>query len=405
VTRGRILFALAGAFLAVGGSVRAANDPLRVAVVTTSAAKSDAATLATGLKASVGIDVEAGDGLAAAQRAKAVVFVHGPGADVDAPSLRRLVESGVGIVVIGARADAWPREFPLAEWLGAKPGDAFAGGAPMSVINLFGHPILTGIERLETRQAVTSYEKLADDAQMIIEGTVGEATTPLAWVWKRGPRRLCHVVLGAPELFADANYQRLIANAARWVAAQPIPGARPIVQRTFMAEAHPGSFAITLPEGPGICLDPVRGGINYVWDGDFVDMRPRWLTKHGESPRIFGEVFYQEKGWQPLRAGGADAAEDFQFRGYALRDGWPEFHYRVGGRDVYESFRATEDGGLARHFRVERGATPLWVQLEPQTASEVNVRGLERDGNVARFSNPEGGEFTIEIRRKTLRLP
>jgi hypothetical protein len=35
----------------------------------------------------------------------------------------------------------------------------------------------------------------------------------------------------------------------------------------------------------------------------------------------------------------------------------------------------------------------------------VTVSGLERDGNVATFSSAAGGEFTIEIRRKAVRVP
>ncbi len=349
-----------------------------------------------------------GDSLSALREAAAAVFIQGPGANAaaaDVGVVREFIGSGAGVVVLAATSAAWPQGLPVTELIGAVPGGPFAAGAPMAVIDLYPHPILTGVTRLETKQSVTRYDKLADDAQMIIEGTVGETTTPLAWVRQRGQRRLAHFALADAALFADPFYQQMIANALRWSARRPVPGARTVVQRTFMPDAYPGAFAITLPNGPSLCLDPVRGGVSYVWAGDFIDLRPRWLTKEGKPARFFGDVFYREKEWQPLRAGGPSGKAEFQFRGYTLRDGEPEFHYEIGGRDVYESFAAAPGGGLLRRFRVGAGGTPLSIQLEPQAGAEVATRGLERDGPLAYFANAAGGEFTIEIRRKALVTP
>src|SRR5690606_20771913 len=160
--------------------------------------------------------------------------------------------------------------------------------------SLYPHPIYGGIGNFETTQPMPAWKNLAEDAQLIMEGTVGEDTVPLAWVRRGATGRMCHIVPAAPALFSDASYLQIVANAVLWSSGRVIPHARPIVQRTFMPESHPGSFAITFPSGPGVCFDPVRGGINYIWDGDFVDLRPRWLTKQGEPPRIFGQVFYRE---------------------------------------------------------------------------------------------------------------
>jgi hypothetical protein len=271
----------------------------------------------------------------------------------------------------------------------------------LTVINLFPHPIFGGIPHFDTELRVPLFAALADDVQMIMEGTAGEATAPLAWVRRRAGGRLVHLVPVDARLFQDATYQRLVGQAALWAAGRPIPAARPAVQRTFMPEATPGSFAITLPNGPGLCLDLVRGGLNYVWDGDFVDLRPRWITKEGAPARIFGDVFYREKAWQPMRAGAPGNPPDLQFRGYVLRDGVPEFHYVIGGRDVFETFASgREPGDLLRRFRVGPGTSPLWITLEPQAEAEVVVSGLERDGARAVFAAPAGGEFTLEIRRR-----
>jgi hypothetical protein len=321
--------------------------------------------------------------------------------------VRDFLSAGRGCVVLGATPGNWAAapDF-FAAVLGATPGGVFAGGAPMRTINLYPHPIHTGVAEFDTQQPITAFTNLADDVQLIMEGTVGEETVPLAWVRRRGGQRLAHFVPAEPATLASAAFQRLLANAVRWAAARPVPGAVAAVQRTFMPESHPGSFAITFPGGPGVCLDPVRGGINFVWDGDFVDLRPRWLTKQGAPARISGETFYREGAWRPLRGGAPGSEEKFQFRGYALTPAGPEFHWQIDGRDVFETLSASTDGAvLTRRFSVAAGPTPLWLRLEPQPAAEVAVRGLARDGELASFASPAAGEFTIEIRRKAGAAP
>ncbi|MSU49363.1 MAG: hypothetical protein EXS37_09805 [Opitutus sp.] len=358
-----------------------------------------------GIVVTVARDTSGGRSLDALRSAEAAVFHRGPGAlgADDTAILREFLGSGKGLVVLGAADDAW-QAAPgfMADVLGATAGPEFAHGAPMSVINLLPHPIYTGVVRFETSHAMPAFTKLADDIQLIMEGTVGEDTTPLAWVRCRPPGRVFHLVPAAPDLLNDSSYQRIVANAVLWTCGRPIPGAQPIVQRTFMPDSYPGAIAIAFPNGPGVCLDPVRGGINYIWDGDFVDLRPRWLTKQGAPARIFGETFYREKLWQPLRLGAPGSEPNFHFRGYTLKADGPEFHYEIDGRDVFETIRALEDGkGIARHFRVSPGKQALWVNLEAQPGADVVARGVERDGNTCCFPSHAAGEFTIEIRRKT----
>jgi hypothetical protein len=337
--------------------------------------------------------------------ADAAVFVRGPGslAGSDAAELRRFIASGKGVVVLGAEREWWDAapDF-LPEHLGAEPGGRFAGGAPMRVINLYPHPIYTDVATFETAQPMPFWKTLADDIQLIMEGTVGEDTAPLAWVRRRETGRICHIVPAGNALFADASYLQIVANAVLWSCGRPIPHARPIVQRTFMPDSYPGSFAITFPNGPGVCFDPVRGGINFIWEGDFIDLRPRWLTKQGAPPRFFGPVFYRETAWQPQRLGAPTRDANFQFRGYALKPGGPEFRYQIGGRDVFETLAANAEGtGLTRRFRVGAGTGPLWIKLEAQADAEIALTGLVREGDHATFASPAAGEFAIEIRRKT----
>lgn len=384
------------AALALAAAVTTAGaEPLRVALIGTPAEASSRRSLGAAIESS---------GLArltSPARADALLLLRGPGPEA-APATRRLIEDGRPAVVVGADPEAWGEAGGyLTERIGATPGAAFAGGAPLRVINLFPHPIFTGVEALETDESVPSWTKLTDDAQMIAEGITGEETTPLAWVRSVGSARICHLVPSSSALLASPDYVRIITQALLWTARRSIPGARPAVQRTFMPESHPGAFAITFPEGVGVCLDPVRGGVNFAWEGDFVDLRPRWLTKQGAPARIFGPVFYTEKTWQPLRAGAPGADSTWRFKGHVLRDGVPEFHHDVAGRKVTETLRALADGsGFTRTFTVTAGQAPLWLNLDEQSLSEVRVEGALRDGNAVAFTSADSGVFKITVRRR-----
>lgn len=402
-------------FVGLPSGFCAAAEPLRVCLVGAEVqsvggldglkAALEAADTVPGLVVAVARASVGGRALEALRSAEVAVFFRGPGAleAGDAAILGEFLASGKGWVVLGAADTAWaavPNFFP--DILGGVAGPDFAHGAPMTVINLFPHSIYTGVVRLETGQAMPAYSKLADDVQLIMEGTVGEETTPLGWIRNRPAGRVVHLVPADSGVLADLSYRRILKNAVRWAAGRPIPGAQPIVQRTFMPDSFPGAIAITFPNGPGVCLDPVRGGINYIWDGDFVDLRPRWLTKQGAPARVFGETFYREKRWQPLRSGAPGGEPNFHFRGYTLKADGPEFHYQIDGRDVYETIRALDGGvGIARQFRIGPGQHSLWMNLEEQPGAEMVARGVERDGNTCCFPSHAAGEFTIEIRRKS----
>lgn len=373
----------------------ATAEPLRVALLGPPAEAAIVAALGAAIERSSLVQT------ASLTQADALLVRRGPG-PASAVEVRNLIEAGRPAVVIGAEPALWGDAGGfITERLGATPGAAFAGGAPLRVINLFDHPILTGTNQLETDEAVAAWTKLADDAQMIAEGITGEETTPLAWVRSVGAVRICHLVPSSSALLASPDYLRVITHALLWTARRPIPGARPAVQRTFMPESHPGAFAITFPEGVGVCLDPVRGGVNFAWEGDFVDLRPRWLTKQGAPARIFGPVFYTERTWQPLRAGAPGADSTWRFKGHVLRDGIPEFHYDVAGREVTETLRALPDGsGFARLFTVAAGKSPLWLTLEDQPGAELTLEGAARDGNAVAFTSPDSGGFRITVRRR-----
>ena len=318
---------------------------------------------------------------------------------------REFFDSGRGFVTVKSTSHAFENWKTFdAEILGATYAGGFADHARLQVINAYPHPIFTGAEGFETDQGMYAYTELARDILILMEGTVGEATVPMAWVRPHRGGRIFHFSPGGAALAKDPEYLRIIGNALLWVSRRPIPGARTAVQRSYLPDAYPGAFAITFPRGPGLCYDPVRGGINYAWEGDFADLRPRWLTKQGQPVRFVGNVFYREQNRLPLRTEPTREPVG-EFLGYVLVDGFPEFHWMVDGREVRELLRPLADGvGVVRRFSVGAGVGPLWLLLEPQVGAEVTIDGAVRDDNAVRYTGG-AGEFSVMVRRKAPVLP
>ncbi len=342
--------------------------------------------------------------LAELRTANAAVLYGGSGdlSRGDAAILREFLGAGKGLVVIRAateRWSAWPTFTP--DVLGAKRQGAVASGAPMRVINLFPHAIFTGLTKLETSQEMPLYADLASDALMTIEGTVGESTAPLGWLRRWQNARIVHIVPAGPELFRQEGYVRMLANSVLWTVQRPIPDARAYVQRTYLPESYPGTLAVTMPGGPTFAFDPVRGGISHMSDGDFVDLRPRWITKRGEPARLSGEIFYRDtsRGLFWMTADGREPA--FHFKGYSVVGRYPELFYRVGDREIREETLPLASGmGIIRKFHVGPGTQPLWYKSDPQPGAEITAKGLEQDGSRMGYTGTGAGEFTIEIRQK-----
>ena len=337
----------------------------------------------------------------------AVIWVNGgPLGEPGRSAFGRFLEKGGGLVVVGCAGRTWA-DWPEFEQqvLGARFGDAFEGGAPMRVINLYPHAVFTGVERLETPQAMLACD-LAPDAQVIMEGTVGEETVPMGWLRRQGRARIVCLQPGGASLLGDAQYRGLVSNCVQWAGGRPVPRAPTLVQRASMADAFPGALAISFPGGPSLCFDTVRGGINYIWDGDFVDLRPWWTGHHGAplrsfAARISGAVLYRERSMSPaLHVGPGTGPSEFHFRGYRLgQDGFPELSYLVGGRAITEVVRPAAGGvGVECTFHADSGPGPLWLTLGSDSNAEIAVSGAAMDGNRIRFDAVGAGTFAVTFR-------
>jgi hypothetical protein len=179
-----------------------------------------------------------------------------------------------------------------------------------------------------------------------------------------------------------------LALAPASLPAQPAlaPG-EVLVERTMLPDARASSFAFGLPGGVNVCYDPIRGGVNYIWTGGFLDISGvRPTNKLLKAAALLGPVVYREAGDSPLRRGGTTRAPVVELKGYTLRDSAVELRYTVDGAPVSETLTALPDRtGLRRTFRFDRaGADAPWVYVVDGRPAAA----LTRDAS---------GAFTLDI--------
>jgi len=136
------------------------------------------------------------------------------------------------------------------------------------------------------------------------------------------------------------------------------------IDRIFMPHhASPSSFAIGLPGGINFCWDPLRGAVNYVWKGGFIDATPArpGIGKFTEAVKLLGPIVYQEAGAVPLRRDDPAREPTVEFAGYTLKADAIEFRYTVNGLLVREEIRARADGAaLVRRLQIQGGSDGRW---------------------------------------------
>ena len=169
---------------------------------------------------------------------------------------------------------------------------------------------------------------------------------------------------------------------------RPVPSDAAIVVRTVMPEATPAAIAVGMPGGFSYCFDAGAHRLLYAWRGEFLDLEATLHKKTGDdgytlTPRIPGRRFFRSARF-PFRLADSGGLPDKRFRGYRIRDGVPEFHYSVGGAEVYERIRSTGGADEFRwEFRIERVQVPLRFDAGIEGPVRITAsRGTVEEGNV-----------------------
>jgi hypothetical protein len=115
---------------------------------------------------------------------------------------------------------------------------------------------------------------------------------------------------------------------------------------------------------------------------------------------VNGTIFYRDKTTYPLRfATGKNPVVDF--KGYRLIDRYPEFHYTIDGKDVYELIKPKADGsGLIRSFKVPEATQPLYFDFDSSDGAVYATSTGKINGSQIYLSADDAHEFVIVMTKK-----
>lgn len=174
-------------------------------------------------------------------------------------------------------------------------------------------------------------------------------------------------------------------------------GKRPFVQRLFMPNSGPASIGVALPGTQNYCFDSAECRVRYAWSGIFMDGSQYWrgsgkeLAELGDAPWWTSEAFPLRFKDRELKSG------DFKFLGYSVKGEFPEFHFKVGPQEVFESVQPSGNGivlkfrlpGIASNVAVRPDASAQWTCPE----------GVVTKGGF-RVPAAKAGEFSVLIEPK-----
>lgn len=183
-------------------------------------------------------------------------------------------------------------------------------------------------------------------------------------------------------------------------ALHPYETTAPYLYRIFMPGAGPAAIAVSLPNQLSYCWDAGSCRLRYAWQGEFLDPKNYFDKKAEKYAKIMGTVFYRDKTTYPLKFS-ADKNPVVRFKGYRLIDRYPEFHYTIDGKDVYELIKPKEDGsGLIRLFKVPEATQPLYFVFDSSDGAEYTTSKGNIVGDQINLTADDAHEFVIIMTKK-----
>jgi len=122
------------------------------------------------------------------------------------------------------------------EWRSFDPdvlGGNYQGHGPNSkgtdvanVAEMADHPILADIRPARWHSVGSLYytTPIADDATLLMTGSLDDRVEPVTWIRKYGGARVFYTQLGHPDDFTKPQFHRLLVNAVFWALDRPVPG-------------------------------------------------------------------------------------------------------------------------------------------------------------------------------------
>jgi len=169
----------------------------------------------------------------------------------------------------------------------------------------------------------------------------------------------------------------------------------PYLYRIFMPDAGPAAIAVNLPNQLSYCWDAGSCRLRYAWQGEFLDPKKYFDKKAEKNATILGTVFYRDKTTYPLKFT-LDKDPAVDFKGYKLIDRYPEFHYTIDGKDVYELIKPKEDGsGLIRSFKIPEATQQLFFVFENGDGVEYTTSKGKIVGHQIKLTPDDAHVFVI----------
>jgi mono/diheme cytochrome c family protein len=168
---------------------------------------------------------------------------------------------------------------------------------------------------------------------------------------------------------------------------------RPVLLRTFMADAGARALAVGYPKDVAVAFDAATCRLAYAWSGNFLDASPVWTNRGGNPAKMMGARFWAAPPGCPLALTSSEAAPDFAAR---ARD--PAYGAAAPEGKLYEGPRQlTFDG-----YTVDHAGMPTFryrVNADESLPVEVNERPEPLRSSVA-FGIRRRFAFTLPAHQK-----
>ena len=195
----------------------------------------------------------------------------------------------------------------------------------------------------------------------------------------------------ASGTMADMEHERL----------HPYTVTPPYLIRTFMPDAGAAAIAVNLPDSLSYCWDAGACRLRYAWKGKFLSHMDLWKRKGDETARVAGQVFFRDETDYPFRIGKERTVPTVQFKGYRLVEGYPEFHYLIGGITVYERIKPADQGrSLVRIFRMTGVTQTIWFLKRPDKGVVISASKGKWQHDRLALTPEEASSFSITITEK-----
>lgn len=206
-----------------------------------------------------------------------------------------------------------------------------------------------------------------------------------------------------PDIRTDAHIPKAAAEKHHeHQALHPYKTVAPYWYRVFLEESSLSTIAVHLPKELSYGWDTETCRLRVAWTGGFLDNTDLWHGHKNAYAHIQGTIFFSDQApSSPIRTGDGSKEAAPDYKGYRIVNRYPEFHYVVNGKDVFELIQEKPDGsGLIRTVRIPDADEPVWFLFDPSSDVTYDFSSGERQTGRVRLSAEQARKFTIQMTKK-----